>query len=378
MKLFIISIYTFFFIFISSPSYGETTSEIKIKNLLEKYCAESVQESKFKSIRFILQKLPPVTAAEGIDVLEYILPQACFKNYPDWLMDRTINLAVYAYHDGRLKHETLKYMNELIPSMSVGKEDYISYGIILEHLLQTGLDKEYIFDILFRALEGGYTPAGTEALSYYYINNALETKSHIEALDYALNTSKTYKSQDRTFILNHIFNPEEEKNSNGKKVNQEQLKTELEEKIDDFWIKHKNKIKIREKFKKLESQFENEKLLQFLTSREGIPYGYRMNKDFGADVIGLISIVTKTKVEELPYTYNSYCMVDTVRSTSSLKTGDLILFSSESRRKEPTAMGIYLNNMDFLFITISKGMTKASLNDDYYKSSFIKGCRIIN
>jgi hypothetical protein len=377
MKLFARFFLTVLFLFTSSLSSLETNSDLKLTSLVEKYCALPIQEGKFKAIKSILQKLSPKMAEEGEKVLGYILPQACFRNYPDWLMDRTINLSVYAFHDGRLKLETLKYMNELIPSMSVGKEDFISYGIILENLLSVGIEKEYIFDIFNTALNESYNPASAEALIYFYIIDASENKNHRQALNYALGESKLYKSQDRMYMLNHLFNPEEEKSKIIKGANQEKIKAQLEEKLKDFWKKYKGKIKIQETFAKLEQKIKKEEMVEQLTVKIGVPYGYRMNKDFGVDVNGMITIITKSGVDDLPYKYNSYCSVESVNSASSLKTGDILLFSSEPGGREATAMGIYLNDAEFLYVTISNGITRASLGDLYYKNSFIKGCRII-
>lgn len=368
-------IFVFFYGYL--PVFAESRSDINYKPLIEKYCPEQLHEKKLRSVKFILQKLPAAAYTDGEKVLEYILPQACFRDYPDWLLDRTINLAVYAYHDNRLKPLIIKYMNELLPSMSVGKEDYISYGIIMENLLNTGLEKEYIFDLIYTALDENYGAAGSEALAHFYVMKASEVKNHSQSLQYALNETKSYKSQnDRFYVLNQLFRTEEEKNIKTKAGDQKKIMAELEASSEKFWKQYQHKVKVEEKFIKLESSVKSDQMNEILNSRIGVQYGYRLNKQSSTDIHGIIALMAKTQIENLPYKYNSYCKVETIKTSSTLKMGDVLLFSSDPDHKETTAMGIYLNNLDFLYITISNGVIKASLNDHYFKNSYLKGCRI--
>lgn len=363
--------------FTSIPIFPETPNETKTKALVEKYCPEPLQAGKIRIINAIFMKLSPQMAGEGAIILDDVLPQACFRNYPDWLMDRAINLAVYAYHDGRLQRPTLKYMNELIQSTSVGKVDYISYGMILENLLGAGLEKEYIFDIFHTALDESYNPTDTEALVYFYVKDALENRDHRRALQLALKESKPLRSRERTYVLNRLLNTEEEITKTAKEANSEKFKEELEEEYRNFWKKNKHKVKIQENFKKIKSPYTADQVRQFLTSRIGIPYGYRLNKNYGTDVNGMVGLITKSNIENLPFKYDSYCSGEKVGSIPSLKTGDVLLFSSDADRRETTALGIYLDHGEFLFVTISSGVTKSSLDDPYFKKSLLRGCRVI-
>ncbi|MDO4756957.1 MAG: NlpC/P60 family protein [Parabacteroides sp.] len=64
-------------------------------------------------------------------------------------------------------------------------------------------------------------------------------------------------------------------------------------------------------------------------------------------------------------------------SRSKLREGDLVFFrTTKGKKKIPTHVGIYLKNGRFIHTSSSKGVMVSSLNEPYYKRTWITGGRV--
>ncbi|MDH4200350.1 MAG: hypothetical protein OEV66_08235 [Spirochaetia bacterium] len=368
------------FIWVYYPAQAEDALDTKVKGLLTKHCNLPQQESMQPTFGAIIKRMPLSTFEDAIRVLDLTLPQICFFDYPGWLIDRAFNLAVYGFHEGDLQPATVKKMSEFMRSISLGKQDYIAYGRILENLLSSGVAKEYINDFIHTSINENYGTAGAEALAHYYAIKAAETKNHEESLKFALDETKVCKSQyDRFYVLNKLYGETDETAPKYVKASeQEKMQKEFEEKNLEFWKKYRNKIRLSEKLAIKKTAYTDADIVKILNDRLKTQYGYRMNKSFGLDATGLVSLISRSPIDSLPYDLDTYCSSNTIGSVGSLKTGDVVLFSASTSDREISALGVYTENSEFVYVSVAGGLIQANLKDSYYKNRFIKGCRILH
>lgn len=360
----------------------------KLKKHIERYCPASMIEQKERAFTFILDKMPPSAQKDLESAIDAVLPSVCFYNYPDWLLDRVLNLAVYAAHEGSLKPETIRNMTRLMPIVSLGKRDYMVYGELMENLRSTGMEMDYVNHFIVSALEKNYGSAGVQGLAYYYVISAAKNHDHRESLENAFKETKLYNTQsDRFYVLKQLFEDDKEKdkekkekkNSSDKPESKEETEKKLEKSFQHFWRKYRNRVRLKEKYDSKLSPIKNQDaIVKSLTSKIGTQYGYRSNKGYAVDETGLISFITGIPVDHLPYEAAAYCSAGTVGSVGFLKAGDVILLSAEPRKREVSALGIYLDNKEFLRVTIGTGVVKSSFEDSFFKDRFIKGCRLFH
>lgn len=59
-----------------------------------------------------------------------------------------------------------------------------------------------------------------------------------------------------------------------------------------------------------------------------------------------------------------------------LKPGDLVFFATSRRKKGVNHVGVYLGNNHFVHASTSKGVTISSLDEPYYKRTWVKGGQV--
>ena len=59
-----------------------------------------------------------------------------------------------------------------------------------------------------------------------------------------------------------------------------------------------------------------------------------------------------------------------------LKPGDLVFFATSRRSKGVNHVGVYLGNNQFVHASVHKGVTISSLDESYYKRTWVKGGRV--
>jgi lipoprotein Spr len=120
------------------------------------------------------------------------------------------------------------------------------------------------------------------------------------------------------------------------------------------------------------------KLLELIDSWYGTKYKYGGDTRDGVDCSGF------TKSFMLSYydvnlTRNSAEMYDksTHLKKKKLAQGDLVFFKTKGSKAGITHVGIYLCNNKFVHASTTLGVIISDLNEDYYKSKFAGGGRVV-
>jgi len=212
---------------VNSKLYSQSDT---LDNLLQKHCKEEIREGYKSQMQALIIRLPKNTKWEN--TAEKVVPNACKREFPGWLLERTMNLGIYGI-ENQVNPEIIPYLTLLMEVKTVGKKDYQILGSIFEHSLETGINHDEIMEIFSSALEKGYRTEPIYALVVYYIQLRIDKQKHEEAVMEAFSYLKDYKSAvDRDFIFKKIFFS---KDINSWKSSEEFLA--------EFWLNSKGKIK---------------------------------------------------------------------------------------------------------------------------------------
>ena len=109
----------------------------------------------------------------------------------------------------------------------------------------------------------------------------------------------------------------------------------------------------------------------------GVPYRAGGTDKYGTDCSGLTSRICKEvyrkKLERS--TEGQFKQTGKV-SREKLREGDLVFFTSNNSQKKVAHAGIYLKDGKFIHASTSRGVIVSSLNEQYYKTHWLRGGRI--
>lgn len=107
----------------------------------------------------------------------------------------------------------------------------------------------------------------------------------------------------------------------------------------------------------------------------GVRYRYGGNNANGFDCSGYTQFIYKHHNISLPRSSRDQAAIGTKLSKSELQTGDLVVFSN-TYRKGPSHVGIYINNGQFIHASTSRGVIIDDLDAPYYAKHFSYGRRV--
>jgi cell wall-associated NlpC family hydrolase len=109
----------------------------------------------------------------------------------------------------------------------------------------------------------------------------------------------------------------------------------------------------------------------------GIRYRFGGDSPSGFDCSGFVSYMfNKTFDVKLPHSSQQMATMGERVSRSELKPGDLVLFKNGNNRINH--VGIFIGNDTFVHSSLSKGITRDTLNESYYDKRFATGVRILD
>ena len=123
-----------------------------------------------------------------------------------------------------------------------------------------------------------------------------------------------------------------------------------------------------------------EKLVQKAQSFEGVNYRAGGTTKKGMDCSGLITTTFKSLDIKLPRSSAGMSTIGTKIPLEKIKKGDLLFFNIDRLKGKINHVGLVTSiEEEVLFIhsTTSKGVTYSSLNESYWKDSFVIAKRII-
>lgn len=107
----------------------------------------------------------------------------------------------------------------------------------------------------------------------------------------------------------------------------------------------------------------------------GTPYRSAGTTPAGFDCSGFTQFVYKKHGISVPRSSLGQAGFGTKLSKSELRTGDLVIFSN-TYRKGPSHVGIYIGNGDFIHSSSSRGITIDNINSGYYLNHYSYGRRV--
>lgn len=117
----------------------------------------------------------------------------------------------------------------------------------------------------------------------------------------------------------------------------------------------------------------------YLVSAEwiGTPYRSGGNSKRGVDCSGFTcQIYKQVYLKKLERTTLGQMNQTRKISKGNLREGDLVFFSSRKSNKKVAHVGIYLKNGRFIHASTSRGVIVSNLNEQYYRTHWIRGGRI--
>lgn len=126
------------------------------------------------------------------------------------------------------------------------------------------------------------------------------------------------------------------------------------------------------------AQYENsieQRLLTQLRGWQGTPYRLGGNNKKGVDCSGFVQQTFQHRFGiALPRTTKLQSKVGVDVKRNALASGDLLLFKTGWSSRH---VGIYLSNDTFIHASKSKGVTRSSLSNSYWKKHFWKAVRVL-
>ena len=104
----------------------------------------------------------------------------------------------------------------------------------------------------------------------------------------------------------------------------------------------------------------------------GTKYRYGGETKKGTDCSGMVKNIYSTVYKENIGRSTKQQFADSKKTSKSKAVpGDLIFFATSKKKNSPTHVGIYLKEDKFIHASTSKGVIVSSLDEAYYKKSFI-------
>jgi probable lipoprotein NlpC len=115
-------------------------------------------------------------------------------------------------------------------------------------------------------------------------------------------------------------------------------------------------------------------ILPYLNRWRGVPHRYGGLDGEGIDCSGLVYRTYKDLYGlDLPRSTRYQSRVGQRVSADALRVGDLVFFKTGFRQRH---VGIYVGNSSFIHSSLSKGVTRTSLNNPYWAKRFWKAKRV--
>ncbi len=109
----------------------------------------------------------------------------------------------------------------------------------------------------------------------------------------------------------------------------------------------------------------------------GIRYRFGGDSPSGFDCSGFVSYMfNKTFNVKLPHSSQEMAAMGPRVSRSELKPGDLVFFTNGSNRINH--VGIFIGNNTFVHSSLSRGITRDTLDESYFDKRFATGVRILD
>ncbi len=125
-----------------------------------------------------------------------------------------------------------------------------------------------------------------------------------------------------------------------------------------------------------------DKVISIANSYNGVPYKPGGNTSKGMDCSGLVQTSFKQINVLLPRSSSSMSNKGTKITLTEIQLGDLLFFNINRLKGKINHVGLVTsiknNDIRFIHSTTSKGVITTSLNETYWKNSFVKAKRILN
>ncbi len=124
---------------------------------------------------------------------------------------------------------------------------------------------------------------------------------------------------------------------------------------------------------------DNLQLYSYLTGWLGVPYRYGGNTSKGVDCSGLVVEAYRDVYRKKLNRSASEMLYGNCRKINrgKLREGDLVFFQvGKGRKRSIDHVGIYLKDDRFIHASTSRGVIVSSLNEPYYRKTWIAGGRV--
>ncbi|MFT4415473.1 C40 family peptidase [Fredinandcohnia humi] len=121
------------------------------------------------------------------------------------------------------------------------------------------------------------------------------------------------------------------------------------------------------------------RIVSYAKKQTGIKFLYGGTSSKGYDASGFVKDVFSKNKVNLPRTTKDMYKQGANVSKENVKVGDLVFFDTKnSRKKEPTFVGIYLGNHKFIAVTIRNGVEELNMKDNYWNKRYIGAKRVVS
>lgn len=126
---------------------------------------------------------------------------------------------------------------------------------------------------------------------------------------------------------------------------------------------------------------EADRVIDYAVSFEGTRYRYGGTSKSGMDCSGLMYVSFRQAEVDLPRVSRDMAREGSPVSLSNASPGDLLFFSTNKKREGINHVGLIVerkgNEIHFIHSTTSRGVIISSLNEQYWKSAFVKARKLI-
>ena len=130
-----------------------------------------------------------------------------------------------------------------------------------------------------------------------------------------------------------------------------------------------------------EIELKTQRIIEFAKTFQGTRYKYGGNDTRGIDCSGLVCASFKNEEIVLPRISREMATQGRGISLEESKEGDLIFFQTNSKKKVINHVGLVVETKNgeifFIHSTVKKGVIISSMEEPYWKNTFIKVRRII-